>query len=61
MYVYALPFTIVCMTIRTYTTVQANNLHWKCLSRLPLIYNTPLWAVMQGVLDVIISGVRVSI
>ena len=42
-------------------SLQANNLHWKCLTTLPHVYNTPLWDCICGTLAIITDGVRVSV
>lgn len=40
--------------------LQANSLHWGCLTALPHVYNTPLWQCICDTLDIIAEGVRVS-
>ena len=54
---------VLSLTMNVYDIIslQANNLHWKCLTTLSRVYDTPLWDCICDTLDVITEGVRVSI
>lgn len=48
-------FHVICFLL------QAQVLHWKCLSKVKHIYGTQLWTVMQQTLDVIVAGIKVNL
>jgi len=59
-YTCALLYTVDYSYDIDFGLMQANNLQWECLSRLPKVYDTNLWNFIRETSDVIAAGAKVS-